>query len=189
MPTRKAQSNAQNPGSPESGEPVYLVVGMLRRPHGVRGEMLMEIHTDFPERLKPGVRVFVGELHHEMRLNRVRGHKDGLIIGFEGIQTPEAAGIYRTTYVYVSAKDRPPLPEGEYYHHQLLGLNVYEENGRLLGKLTEILETGANDVFVVTRSTDASELLIPVIPDTLVEISPDQGRICVRLLPGLESDA
>lgn len=188
MPMRKAQSSAGNPGSPAKGEPVYLVVGMLRRPHGVRGELLMEVHTDFPERLKPGLVVFVGEAHQPLTLDRVRGHKDGLLVGFAGIATPEDAGMYRNTYVYVTAKDRPRLPDGMYYHHEILGLNVVDDTGRELGVLTEILVTGANDVFVVTRP-GGDELLIPSIPETLLEISPEARQIRVRLLPGLEGGA
>lgn len=188
MPMRKAQPGAGNPGSPAKGEPVYLAVGMLRRPHGVRGELLMEVHTDFPERLKPGLEIFVGEARQPMTLDRVRGHKDGLLVGFAGIETPEAAGLYRNTHVYVTAKDRPRLPDGVYYHHEILGLRVLDDTGRELGVLTEILVTGANDVFVVTRP-GGDELLIPSIPETVLEISPEARQIRVHLLPGLEGGA
>lgn len=188
MPMRKAQPSAGNPGSPAKGEPVYLAVGMLRRPHGVRGELLMELHTDFPERLRPGLGVFVGESQQPMVLDRVRGHKDGLLVGFAGVDTPEAAGLYRNTYVYVPAKDRPRLPDGVYYHHEILGLSVFDDTGRALGVLTEILVTGANDVFVVTRP-GGDELLIPSIPETVLEISPETRQIRVHLLPGLEGGA
>ncbi len=182
-----APKSATQPGSPAKGEPVYLAVGLLRRPHGVRGELLMDVLTDFPERLRPGTWLLVGEQHTKMKLDRVRGHKDGLLVGFSGVDTPEAAGLYRNTVVFVTARDRPALPDGAYYHHQLLGLNVVEQDGRNLGVLAEILETGANDVFVIAKP-GGGELLVPVIPDVIIEISPQKQSICVRLLPGLEGD-
>ena len=111
-------------GSPPVGEPEYLVVGIVRRPHGVKGEMLMDIRTDFPERLKSGMTVFVGNQYQPMVIASLRTHARGLLMRFRGIKTPEDAGLYRNTWVYVPTADRPELPEGEYYHHQLLGLNV-----------------------------------------------------------------
>lgn len=179
--------SATHPGSPAKGEPVYLAVGLLRRPHGVRGEILMEVLTDFPERLQPGMWLLVGEQHTKMKLNRARGHKDGLLVGFDGVDTPEDAGRYRNTLVFVNASDSPALPEGAFYHHQLLGLKVVEQDGRDLGVLTEILYTGANDVFVIAKP-NGGELLVPVIPEVLLEISLEKQSICVRLLPGLEGD-
>ncbi|RME87351.1 MAG: 16S rRNA processing protein RimM [Anaerolineae bacterium] len=171
-------------GSPR-GEPVYLVVGYLRRPHGVRGELLMEVHTDFPERLQPGVSVYVGEEHVPLRITGRRSHARGMLIAFDGIKTREQAAALRNQYVYVLAADRPPLPEGEYYHHQLLGLRVFDESGRLLGTLTEILETGANDVYIV-RTSQGKELLLPAIEEVILDVDLTRREMRVHLLPGLD---
>ena len=85
--------------------------------------------------------------------------------------------------------DRPPLPKGLFYVHELIGFEVVDEEEGLIGKLTEILQTGANDVYVVTRP-DASEVLLPVIPSVVLNIDADRRLIRVRLIPGLldESD-
>jgi len=85
---------------------------------------------------------------------------------------------------FVSAEDRPPLPEGEYYHHQIIGLNVFDETGTSLGVVSEILETGANDVYVVAAA-GGREILIPALKDVLLEINLEQKRMKVHLLPGL----
>lgn len=171
-------------GSPEVGEPVYLAVGQLRRPHGVHGEMLMTVLTDFPERLKPGKSFFVGEQHDALVLDSVRPHNDGLLVSFRGLETPEAVGLFRNCYLYVDASALPPLPDGEYYHHQLIGLEVVSEDGQTLGMLTEILETGANDVYVVTDGA-GRERLLPAIPSVILDIDPERCRMRVHLLPGL----
>jgi 16S rRNA processing protein RimM len=172
------------PGSPSSGEPVYLAVGFLRHPHGVRGEMLMEIHTDFPHRLKPGTQVFVGEAHRPMILAGQRPHSEGLIVSFGNLKTREEVADLRNHWVYVPAGNRPPLPEGQFYFHQLIGLSVVDENEVRLGRLNEILETGANNVYVVIRA-DGSELLIPAIPSVILAIDLNSHRMRVKLPPGL----
>lgn len=173
-------------GSSQGGEPVFLVVGKLRRPHGVRGEMLMEVITDFPERLQAGVQVYLGEEHHPQRLRSVRHHAQGLLVAFEDYHTPEAVGCYRNQYVYVPSADRPPLPAGEYYHHQIIGLRVVSHpQGEVLGYVAEILNTPANDVYVVRRPS-APDLLLPAIEAVILEVNPEQGEIHVALPPGLE---
>jgi len=171
-------------GSPSVGEPEYLVVGFLRRPHGVKGEILMDIHTDFPERLKTGMTVFVGDEYQPMVVASRRPHAAGMLVRLRGIKSPEDAGLYRNTRVYVPAADRPELPEGEYYHHQLIGLNVVTDDGRELGLLVDILETGANDVYLV-RDTAGNEVLLPAIPPVILEIKLADRQMRVHLLDGL----
>lgn len=178
------QAKAGTPGSPSSGGPFYLAVGLLRRPHGLFGDLLMELYTDFPERLRPGTEVFLGEAYAPMRVDRVRHHNDGLLIGFKGVDTPEAAGKFRNTLVSVPATDRPALPEGEYYHHQLVGLRVESETGVQLGQLTEIMVTGANDVYVVSDEA-GRELLLPAIEEVILSVDLDAGVLKVHLIPGL----
>src|SRR5919109_4747844 len=153
------------PGSPD-GEPVYLVVGFLRRAHGVRGEIIMDLHTDFPERLRSGRKLFVGEEHKAMTLAGARPHAKGMLVKFKGIETPEAAGELRNQWVYARAADLPSLPEGKLYQHELFGFHVVDENGDPLGELVEIIETGANDVYVI-KGESGSEILLPAIPSVI----------------------
>jgi 16S rRNA processing protein RimM len=171
-------------GSPPTGEPEYLVVGFLRRPHGVKGEMLMDVHTDFPERLKTGTTVYLGDQHQPMVIANRRGHAKGLLVRFRGIKTPEKAGLYRNTWVYVPTAGRPELPEGEYYHHQLVGLKIVTDEDRELGTLVDIIETGANDVYVI-RDTDGKEILLPAIPPVILDVNLAERQMRVHLLDGL----
>jgi 16S rRNA processing protein RimM len=144
----------------------------------------MEVYTDFPERIQPGTEVFLGEEHSPITFERIRPHNDGLLVGFKGVDTPEAAGKFRNILVSVSAKDRPALAEGEYYHHQLVGLRVETDSGASLGLLTEIMVTGANDVYVVTDEA-GRELLLPAIEPVIVSVDLTAGTLTVHLIPGL----
>ena len=180
---RKTTPADAGSGSP-TGESVFLIVGFIRRPHGVRGEMIMDVHTDFPERLRPGTKVYVGEEHKPMTIASARPHGTGMLIGLRGLTTPELAGQLRNTWVYVPAKDRPPLPDGKLYQHQILGLRVVTDAGEELGKLTDIIATGANDVYVVTGS-DGKEVLLPAIPDVVLGYDLPSGEIKVHLIEGL----
>jgi 16S rRNA processing protein RimM len=171
-------------GSLKTGEPVFLAVGKIRRPHGLNGAVLMELYTDFPERLVPGKDVYWGEEHRKITICNQRPHKDGLLLSFEGLLTPEQVGQLRNQYLYVPTKDAPGLSEGEYFYHQLLGIEVVLDSGDDLGKLTEVIETGANDVYVVTTSSGV-EVLLPAIKDVVKAIDLDEHRMVVHLLPGL----
>ena len=172
----------KNTGSPPGG-PLYLSVGFLRRPHGLKGEIIMDLHTDFPERMKSGRQLFVGDKHKSMILASVRPHQKGLLVKFKDIETPEDAGRYRNQWVYAQTKD-VPLPDGEYYKHQLIGLKVVDEADSPLGELVEILETGANDVYVV-RDDAGKEILLPNIPSVILDLDIDRGLLKVHLLEGL----
>ena len=177
-------ANKKNTSGSPDGEPVYLTVGFLRRPHGLQGEIIMDLHTDFPERMKNGRKLLVGDEHQPMTLTSVRPHQSGLLVKFEGIVTSEDAGKYRNQWVFIPAKDAPPLPDGQIYQHELFGFKVLDENGNLLGELVEILETGANDVYVV-RDESGKEILLPAIPSVILDLEVGRRMIRVHLLEGL----
>ncbi|MBU0510957.1 MAG: ribosome maturation factor RimM [Chloroflexi bacterium] len=172
-------------GSCSSGEPDFLVVGKLRRPHGVRGEILMSVWTDFPERLKPGVDVYVGDDHRPLSIRSVRWHRQDMLIAFDGCTDRDQAGEFRNQLVMVRDDDRPSLLEGEFYLHQLIGMRVIaDENNAFLGNLVEIIETGANDVYIV-HPEDGPDILLPDIDPVILDIDIEGGEIRVHLIPGL----
>lgn len=175
-------AETKDTGSP-TGEPLYLSVGFLRRPHGVKGEIIMDLHTDFPERMKKGRKLFIGSDYKPMTLTNVRPHQAGLLVKFKDVDTPEDAGLYRNQWAYVQTKD-VPLPEGQHYKHELLGLKVMDEDGNPLGDLVEILETGANDVYVV-RDDSGKEILLPNIPSVILDLDLGTRTMRVHLLEGL----
>ena len=174
----------ENPGSHDTSEPGFLVVGRLLKPHGLKGELAMRIHTDFPERLQSGTEIYLGEAHTRMIIQTARWHNDVLLITFEGITDREGAEGLTSQWVMVREDDRPALPPGEYYHHQLIGLDVIDRGGQFYGKVAEILSTGANDVLVVVQE-GKPELLIPTTDEVLVEIDLNKANIVVNLISGI----
>jgi 16S rRNA processing protein RimM len=177
--------HAEGPaGSPAAGEPAFLAVGKVRRPHGVTGDVLVDVYTDFPERLKLNVILFAGPKLVPLTICRRRVHKDGLLLAFTGYTTPEQVGGFRNQILYSKAAEAAALPAGEYYHHELLGMTVVDESGRLLGVLTEIIRTGANDVYVVTDENQ-HELLLPAISEVILNVDLHKKTLLVHLLQGL----
>jgi 16S rRNA processing protein RimM len=176
---RNLETPQESTGSPRSGEPVYLAVGKLRRPHGVKGEMLMEVLTDFPQRLWRNKTVYLGERHDPIVINTIRPQDRALLLSFEGIEDCDTVGKLRNLIVYVKNKDLPKLPEGEYYYHELIDLTVLDENGQRLGVLTEILETGANDVYVV-QPPEGDEILLPVIDGVILNVDLERREMRVH---------
>lgn len=171
-------------GSPSNGEPVFLAIGKLRKPHGIRGELLMKVLTDFPERVCSGMTVFVGTTYRPMLIQNRRWHRSALLITFQGYNSRDDVDDLRNQMVYVRANDSPHLPEGEFYRHQILGLLVITDSGEHLGTVTNILETGANDVCVV-QPEFGPEILLPVIDSVILDIDLSMGKMLVHILPGL----
>ena len=177
--------HAEKPaGSPAAGEPAFLAVGKVRRPHGVAGDVLVEIFTDFPERLKVKATVYAGEKRFPLTILRQRFHNDGALLAFDGFTTPEQVGRFRNQILYIKRTEAAELPEGEFYFHELLGLSVTDDTGVSLGKVTEIIETGANDVYVVTNDS-GRELLLPAIAEVVLDVDLISKSMKVHLLPGL----
>lgn len=144
----------------------------------------MEVYTDFPERLQPGVTLYLGQAAKQLHLTKRRQHRDGLLVTFDGYGSPEEVGQFRNQVVYVKTVDRPPLEAGEYYHHQWIGLRAVSVDGERIGTVTEILETGASDVLVVTPSS-GPEVLIPTVDSFIKGVDLTRQEITVQLIPGM----
>ena len=164
-------------------EPAFVLVGKLQRAHGVNGEITMRVETDFPERIRRGKTLYIGEDYLALKVKRTRWKGDLMLVKFDGYDTPEAVSELTNQLVFVSIEDIPALPDGEYYHHQLIGLEVYEAD-EFLGTLEAVLQTGANDVYIIENS-EAKELLLPAIPEVVFKVDLANKRMDVRLMEGL----
>jgi len=177
--------------SDTNADPRFLIVGQVIRPHGIRGELRVRLLTNYPERFKQLEQVVLGsdpeappEASTVYAVERTRLHQVWGILKLVGIDTPEEAERLRKQYVLVPLQDAVPLEDGEYYHYQLIGLAMYTDTGENLGEVREILETGANDVYVV-QSPRYGELLIPAIESVVQTIDLEARRITIIPLPGL----
>ena len=139
----------------------------------------MDVYTDFPERLVPGKTVYTGDKYTPQTIASVRTAGDRLIISFTNFTTPETAGIFRNQIMYIRKEDVQQLPEGEYYHHELVNCRVQDEEGRLIGMVTEIIETGANDVLVVENDSGV-ENLFPIIDEVILKVDLPAKIIIVK---------
>jgi 16S rRNA processing protein RimM len=183
-------SNPNGPGVSDPG-PQFLVVARIIRPHGVRGDLRIQALTAFPERLADLNVVYLSarpdDTAHliECQVSRARPDRaEFWLLHLDGIDDREAAEAYRGHYVMVSLADAVPLEADEVYLFQVMNLEVFTEEGESLGHVVDIIETGANDVFVI-RGEAYGEILIPAIEQVIIRISPETGRMIVRLLPGL----
>ncbi|MCL5265334.1 MAG: ribosome maturation factor RimM [Chloroflexi bacterium] len=161
----------------------HLVIGRVLGPRGVKGELRVQVLTDFPDRFAKLKTVFVGE---ELRLYQVehsRLVKGTALLKLQGIDSADEAMKLRGRSIHVPVEEAVPLSEGQYYWHQIIGLDVWTTEGVLLGKLTEILRTGANDVYVVQK--DDKEVLLPAIEQVIKEIDLEKGRMVVELMLGM----
>ena len=165
----RGNANNNNQGSLHTSEPEFICIGKLHRTHGIKGDMVLDPMTDFPERIKRGRVVYLGNDHIPLTIARVREKMPYLLVGFKEFTDETQAAEFRNTYVYVKTTDLPELPEGEYYFHQLIGLEAVNPEGKHIGILSEILETGANDVYVI-RKDDGSEELVPDVPQYIQQI-------------------
>lgn len=183
-PPKQSERSA---GSPPSGEPAFIVVGRIRKPHGIRGEMILELMTEFPERLNAGCEVYIGQDYQLFHIKNCRGHYHRFIVSFDEYRTRNEVEGLRNQLVHVRTDTIPPLPDGEYYYHQIIGLRVISDNGDFLGNVSGIIETGSNDVCIV-KAKSGQDLLLPVIDDVILSINTDSGEMLVHLLPGLIPD-
>ncbi len=175
------QKLVNNAGSEEINEPAFLVLGKLRRAHGVYGEISMEIYTDMLELLEPGRIVLVGETHHAYTISNTRWKQDLLLLKFVGIEDRTLVSELTNSLVFVKPSDLPPLSDEEIYYHQLIGLHVYDVDNLYLGVLKEILQTGANDVYLIQDEL-GNEVLIPAIEDMILEINLEKQEMIVSKL-------
>ena len=161
-------------------------VGVIASTHGVRGEVKVFPTTDDParfHRLKKVFLTFRGTTS-EHTVSAVRLQGKFVILHLSGIDSPEEARLYRNLPLMIDRADAMPLPEGRWYIPDLIGMKVLEEDGSVLGTLTDVLQTGANDVYEV-RTGDGESILIPAIRDCILEVSVEEQVMTVHLLPGL----
>lgn len=157
------------------------MIGKAGAPHGVAGEIRVQPMTDFPERFDGLRTVYLGD--ERMSVSRTRWQGRRLLVTFDGVSSREAASALTGRLLSVDRKDAVPLEAGEYYTFDIVGLRVVDPRGEELGEVTEVLRTGANDVYVVRG--EAGEVLIPALKSVVTDISLDEGTMTVDL-PELE---
>jgi 16S rRNA processing protein RimM len=151
--------------------------------HGVRGEIKCRIVTDFPaRRFKRGNTVLIRGDPHKIQGARIQGGT--VLLKLEDIEDRDKAAALRGAEVEVPTLEAVSLPKGLFYWHQVIGLRVEDATSHEpLGEVTDIIETGANDVYIVRGQR--GEILVPAIKDVVKQIDPEAGRMLIQPLPGM----
>ena len=165
----------------KSAELEFIVIGQILAPWGNKGKLKVKVLTDFPQRFIPSAKVYVSQ--QPMTIDSVVWHKGNAIIQLSTIDNIEAAQRLRGQPLEIHRSQLKSLPEGQYYHFQLIGLEVWTTQGELLGNITEILTTESNDIYIVRGIK--GESLIPAIEDVVKSIDLNEGRIVIEPIEGL----
>ena len=170
----------------------YVVIGRIVRTHGVRGEVVVESCSDFPDRFAALTRVVLLSPEEpeaagprEMTVTGVKAHRAGAILRLDGVATMEAAESLRGALVGVPRDEAVPLAPGEFYAFELIGLDVVTKTGERLGTLRDVLRYPAHDVYEVWDEARGREVLLPATSNVVLDVDLERRVMVVELLEGL----
>ena len=160
----------------------FLEAGQIVTTHGIKGEVKIMPYTDTPELLSEFDRLFIGKDKKELIIERARVFKNMVIAKIQGVDTPEDAEKYRNKMLFMH-RDDLELDEDTYFIQDLIGMEVKDaDTGILYGEITDVMQTGANDVYVIRGE---KEYLIPAIPEVVISTDVDGNLMLIRPLEGL----
>ncbi len=164
----------------------YLQVGVITSTHGIRGEVKVFPTTDDPNRFKSLKKLVLdtGKTYLPLEIEGVKFFKQFVILKFKGIDNINDIEKYKKMSLLVSREDAVELEEDEYFMADMIGMEVITEDGKRFGTLADIMETGANDVYVIESDTHG-EVLIPAIKECILDVDVEQDRMTIRLMNGL----
>ena len=164
----------------------FFQVGIYTNTHGIRGEIKVFPTTDDPKRFKKLKQVIMRTPKEDRiyTIEQVRFAKQMVLLKFKDVDTINDIERYKGSGLFVPRAEAVPLGKDEYFIADLIGITVSTEEGRVLGQLQEVLQTGANDVYVIRG--EEREWLLPAIADCVQKVDVEAGTMTVRLMPGLE---
>ena len=165
-----------------------LKVGKIVNTHSLKGEVKVISSTDFEEqRFEKGTELLItrgNQVVTEVTVESYRTHKNNLLVKFVGIDSIEEAEKLKNLQIKIDSDNIGELEENEFYFHEIIGCEVFDENGKSLGEISEILTPGANDVWVI-KSQNGKEILIPYIEDVVKKIDVENKKIDIEVMEGL----
>jgi len=165
---------------------VDLVVGRVGHAHGVKGELSVEVRTDDPERrYAPGSVLATDPPEHgPLTIERTRPHHGRLLVQFEGVADRNAAEALRGVLLVVDAASAGDTDEGEWWDHDLIGLNAVTDDGTPLGRVTDVVHVPGPPLLAI-QDDEGRELLVPFVAEIVPEVDVENGRLVVVPPPGL----
>lgn len=166
-----------------------LQVGILSSTHGVRGEIKVFPTTDDVKRFKKNKEYILETKNGNMdvRVESVKFFKQFVILKFEGIDTLDDILVYKGCSLYVNRAHAVKLQKDEYFIADLIDMEVFDVDDNYIGKLTDVLETGANDVYEITTEDDKT-YLFPAIKECIKKVDMEKRKITAYVMPGLMED-
>ena len=161
----------------------WIAVGQIVGVFGARGEIKVKPLGRFPQRFREVRHVYVGEDRQPAAVLHRRLSDRGVVVRLDTLTSREAARALIGSYLYLPEAEAVKLPKGEYFVHQIVGLEVTTAGGEVLGRIAEVLPTGSNDVYVVHGPR--GEVLVPALKDVIRAVDLDAGTMTVALPPGL----
>jgi 16S rRNA processing protein RimM len=164
----------------------WIEAGAVVRPHGIRGEVIVDLKRDLLDHVTEGAELQVTSRSGEesrREVERVRDHQGRLIIKFKGCETRDDAEGLRAFTIWMAREEIGPLEPGRWFVQDIVGIAVFTEEGEHLGELTEVMSLPANDVYVVKGGE--GEILLPATEEVIREVDLERGRMLVHLIEGL----
>jgi 16S rRNA processing protein RimM len=168
-----------------------VCIGVGVRAHGIRGEVRVSILSELPGRIKKGMTLEWRRSGHDtyvLNVSGVRERTEKVFLRFQEIPDRTAAETLNGGKLWGAGDTAPDLEEDAYFHHQILGLDVVDEDGNSLGELVAVMEMGAHDNYEI-RQPDGTTFLLPAVAEFILDVDLDAGRMVVRLIPGLLPEA
>ncbi|MGH2731939.1 MAG: ribosome maturation factor RimM [Actinomycetota bacterium] len=165
------------------------MVGEVRRAHGVRGELVVESHSENPERFAPGSQLLVGEgpdRSHPATVTAARPHRGSLLVTFEAVEDRGQAQRLAGLKIFARVQELPPLGQDTFWRHELVGLEVIDTGGRRLGRIAGVISRPDQDLWEVDTSRDP--VLLPAVRDIVTRVDLGAGRVTVDPPVGLFPD-
>lgn len=163
-----------------------VAIAFINKCWGIKGEVISEPLTDFPQRLKKLKQVHVSgiRIDHDLTISWTKQHGSKVIIKFEEIDDRDEADRLRNCYIEIDKSETYDLPSGHYYRFDLIGLEVEDDKKKVIGKIDDIWEYPASDILVVR--SERGRLLIPFLKRFIEKIDLEENRMEVKLLPGMD---
>lgn len=160
-----------------------IKVGTILRPHGIKGEILIQMNRENPEGILEVPYIIIEDETDVYEIESIRAHKKNYILRLAGVTHINQVDGWRKREIYVDEWPEEVLEEDEYYVDDLIGMEVIDEEGRIIGNLVSIMETPANEIYLVEGSF--GQVMIPAVSEFILEVSLESGQIHVHLMEGM----
>lgn len=188
-PDARQRHRSQRPTAKASGSEEWVTIGQIVALFGIRGDVKVLPQTDIPNRFSQLYDVFLGPTHQGFRITEASAYRENMILlHLKGIEDANAAEPLIGQDITIPLAEIPALPSNHYYIHDLIGLRVESPAGQHLGTITDILTTGANDVYLIREAASGRDVMVPAVKEMVKRVDIPAGIMIIDPLPGLFDD-